>query len=584
MDDFGAGPNAYDIGKVVLEQAGVTSSGSFGQAAAAEPSLSEYWRRNTSIVEATELANLIHALRKVTGYIGPNVGGVLWAGMSQAAGDTIVLDPELVMGDYPVHPGKVDYLVGLVVHEALLKTEWSDLVWSGLERASQSLGGRQKIVLQKIVHIGESIYVDHLSERSILGLYTRKCRGVSMELTKLGLNPSAVTVDELIYLWWLSAWEEEIEQPRLQAYEEPLNLLKTVLPKLKEIGSSGKGVIERCDLRRALYLKAFESVKDLVARWAIIDRNLIWYPPVSEEEKEKARKRQQDGSQGVTLSVSEALDIEASLAGVDSRNLTPIIRSIVGEDNNDVIPTSRFDFNIPAHPALDPHQVGRLKGIIQTYADRNIVISRGLSSGKVDRKRLYRAPISGRCFLDKQTLPELSWGISLLVDASGSMGRGQNWKLVESTVGALHMAFKGSHSRLQAFAYFESTGICMISSLIKGRLLMSVPPGGQTPSGQALIAAGYLMSRDKKRRFLIHLTDGASNCGVEVAYGIDYCRKENIQVITLGCGSRPEDIDKMLLQYGRTIQFLDHIGQLPGAVEKLLKWTLVYGARERVAA
>ena len=38
-----------------------------------EGSLSEFWRKNTSNIEATELANLLRALRKVSGTLGRNV-------------------------------------------------------------------------------------------------------------------------------------------------------------------------------------------------------------------------------------------------------------------------------------------------------------------------------------------------------------------------------------------------------------------------------------------------------------------------------------------------------------------------------
>jgi hypothetical protein len=43
--------------------------------------LSAYWRRNTSTVESVELANLLGALRKITGYLGDNIGTVAYAGL-----------------------------------------------------------------------------------------------------------------------------------------------------------------------------------------------------------------------------------------------------------------------------------------------------------------------------------------------------------------------------------------------------------------------------------------------------------------------------------------------------------------------
>lgn len=538
-------------------------------------SLSEFWRKNTSSIEATELANLLRALRKVSGTLGRNVGDIVYAGMSKSPGDSIILDPEFVIGEYPVSPRKVDYLVGLVVHEALHKTEWSDLIWTGVEKANPDMKVRDKVILSKIVRVGEDIYVDSISERSILGLYNRKARKVGMDAMRSNLDPEAVSVDELVYLWWLSAWGQEMGDANVETYEKPLDLLKSIIPELRAVIDSKKGVIERCNLRRDIYLKAWESVRELIGSWRIIDKAVSW--GFLGDEADSSKKKASSGK-GISLSPAMALEIEAKMAA-STGNLTPIIESIVDDPDQEIIPTRLWDYNIPARGMVDHRQVGRLKAIIQSYADRKILVSRGLTSGKVDRKRLYRAPITGACFLEKQTLPDVSWSICLLIDASGSMGRGQSWRLVESTVATLHKAFRGSANRLQAWAYFESHGICMITSLLKGNELMSISPSGETPSGQAIIAAAYLLPKDRKRKLVIHVTDGASNAGCDVQYGINYCKEQRVQLVTLGCGL--EDRQEMLEQYGRSVQFVDHFGQLPGAVEKLLKWAFLYGFREK---
>ena len=82
---------------------------------------SGFWRLNTSPIAETELANLLRALRKVGGHLGQNVGRIEWAGMSTGGGASIVLDPALVSGEYPVPPENVDYVLGLLVHEAIAK-------------------------------------------------------------------------------------------------------------------------------------------------------------------------------------------------------------------------------------------------------------------------------------------------------------------------------------------------------------------------------------------------------------------------------------------------------------------------------
>jgi hypothetical protein len=85
------------------------------------------------------------------------------------------------------------------------------------------------------------------------------------------------------------------------------------------------------------------------------------------------------------------------------------------------------------------------------------------------------------------------------------------------------------------------------------------------------------MPKERKRNILVHVTDGESNFGCDVQYGIDYCLEQNIHLVTLGCGYK--DREAMSRQYGKTLQFLDHFGQLPQAMERLLKWTFLYGTK-----
>jgi len=220
--------------------------------------------------------------------------------------------------------------------------------------------------------------------------------------------------------------------------------------------------------------------------------------------------------------------------------------------------------------------VSRLKTVFQNYAATRSLVSRGLVSGKVDPRRLHRAPVTGRCFRQNDRLPNLDWHVTLLLDASGSM-RGTRWRLVEHTVANLHRALQGYRNRLDAFAYFEMDGVCMISRLTGDTGLFSVPPHGQTASGQAIIAAAHFTPRGRARRILLHVTDGQCNFGCHVSHGIRVCAEQGITLLTLGCGTR--DREAMEQQYGNTIQFLDRFERLPGAVESLLRWAFLYGAR-----
>lgn len=73
--------------------------------------------------------------------------------------------------------------------------------------------------------------------------------------------------------------------------------------------------------------------------------------------------------------------------------------------------------------------------------------------------------------------------------------------MVENAVANIHKALTGFQNHLQAFAYFEKDGILMISQLIKNNRIQSVPPSGLTASGQAIIAAAWLMPKKENATF-----------------------------------------------------------------------------------
>jgi hypothetical protein len=539
--------------------------------------ISEYWRRNTSPSEATELANVLRALRKVAGHLGPNVGVIEYAGMSRSGGSGITLDPETVMGEYPVPFSKMDELVGLITREALYRIEWSEHVWTLLAPVFKPMDALPLIAFQKIVRFGESIYVDQAADRKIFGLYVRQARQRAIQESLRLMTQKSPSVDELIYLWWAGQTNGISDESLRFEYREPLGVLKELSLKLFQVCRMKKGVTARCEKRAELYSQTFQSIRDVLTLLPVVDKRLYWYTSSYAPAAEKAGVKKEPEKSAPTISPQILHDIELQLAG-NSIDMTPIIRSVVGFENETVIPTSRWDFSISAHPLIDRRIVSRLKLIFQNFAGRNKVVSRGLAGGKIDPRRLYRAPMTGRCFQQEEHHPNPDWNVALLMDASGSM-RGNKWRMVENTVANIHKALTGFQNHLQAFAYFEKDGILMISHLIKNDHIQSVPPSGLTASGQAIIAAAYLMPKIRKRNILIHVTDGESNLGCDVSYGIDYCRKEKIDLITLGCGYK--DREAMIRQYGKSIQFLDHFGQLTQSMERLLKWTFIYGKRPR---
>jgi hypothetical protein len=520
--------------------------------------LSAYWRRNTSTVEAMELANLLNALRKVTGHLGTNIGTVTYAGLAGAGDSAIVVDPSEVMGLYPVPAAQVDRITGAVIHEALHQMAWSEHMWRCLKQ--DDLRPADLPRLHRFVEKAEDIYVD-ATIGGTLGLYLAAARHTARRSPSPGTRRPSI--DGLMALWRARTWgEQSLEQGRTDSYEKVLAILERLAEDLKEVARSKEGVAERCELRAGMYRAVWERISPMLSGLMLKNRHLAWYPTAhARTEKRTAAGRM--GAECLRPELKRA--IEQHLAA-SSADITALIAEAAGTD--EVVPTSRWDFHIPASPVIDRGLVGRLRMLFLGYSEREKVTSRGLTAGRIDARRLYRAASSGRCFKTTEARPTMDWNISLLADASGSM-RGAKWRVVENTVAAIHKALTGYRNHFQAYGYFEMDRVLMVSSLIKGDKLMSLPPSGQTASGQAIIAAALAMPSDKRRKLLIHVTDGESNLGLPVKDGIDFCRRKHIHLVTLGCGCK--DLRAMLEQYGDSIEFIDGFRGLLHAVERLLQ-------------
>jgi len=548
--------------------------------------ISAYWRKNLSSLETVELSNVLRALRKVAGFLGDNVGSVDWVGMSTKKKGRIVLDPDIIIGRYPISYEKMDILVGIVVHEALHRVVWSERVWQEAVKQAGEITPREKLMLSKVVSTGEDIYVDMVSQKSVLGLYTAKVRQMALAMLKR-MHRAVPSVDELLRIWWDTAFNKSVQAVN-EVYRDKLDILSAANGWLEEIAAGGTsvvdrddlkrdlshfptisgkvwhGVVGRCDIRKDIYLEVWKKVYEDIKFWRVYDFGMPLYSPLDPKEKTKSKKKRKPGEFPLLESMDE---VEAELAA-DSTDITPLIRAVVGDDD-EVMSTSLWDFTVSdTHPVIDPYLVTRLKRIFELYAERKYLVNRGLKSGKIDARKLYRAPIDGRCFKEKQFRTEASWNIVLLVDASASMG-GVKWRMVENTVAAIYTALKSTNNHFQAFGYFEIEKICMISRIVKDNKLLSLQPMGQTASGQAIIGSALQMAQMGGKRLLIHVTDGGSNCGCDVSHGINYCRKKKIDLVTLGCGY--DDRELMREQYGDSIRFLDSIEQVPGAIEGLLR-------------
>jgi hypothetical protein len=539
---------------------------------------SNYWRVTQSNSEAAELAGVLRSLSRVVGHVGMNVGRVIWAG--QIAPDideqSIILPFDFVLGDYPLMQGKMDVLIGVVVHESLRQCEWSESVWEEMLKKRPELNERsnfiRKDVLRKFFSAGENIYLDKRIKGTILGDYVSKSRKVLIE--GMSRDPSRSPTPWNLFDLWEQMILDDVSFPKINPlYEEPLNKLWKGTSAFDSIAGKGRqSVIGRCRSRADIYLSMWSEIEPHLQGWELdpVTHFEKGAAPREVTKKKRQKKDQVKDRQAISEDTWEDINIELSRG---SKDLTPMIRLICNNDEK-VMRTTITNFTAPASAATDRQLVMRLKNVFQYYAERVKKVNRGLDSGKIDRRKLYRAPIDGRCFKIEQMIAEFAWNFTVVIDASMSMA-GFKWRIVENTMSALHKALHGYQNRLSIFGYFEWDGVCIISELLRKDVLYSIAPTGRTPSGQAILAAALLMPRETKRRkFILHITDGESNSGVDVRYALDYCNQENIDMVTLGCGYKDKDV--LIEQYGKRLQFLDTIDELPKAVERLFQRILKY--------
>ena len=132
---------------------------------------SKYWRVNRSHHEATELALILRALRKVANHIGHHVKPIHWAGMAPSDNKSILLQPDEIKGVYPITYEKMDILVGQVIRDSFLGIEWNEWVSNRLHERIPATSKDRIDFLNSILNAAEDIYVNERTESTTWSLY-----------------------------------------------------------------------------------------------------------------------------------------------------------------------------------------------------------------------------------------------------------------------------------------------------------------------------------------------------------------------------------------------------------------------------
>jgi len=546
---------------------------------AGESGYSEYWRRDKSPVEMLELAKLLHGIRKVVSHIGRNTGTVVWDGMLENT-NSITLDPSPIFGSYPIPASRADIAIGLAVRGAYLKTEWSDHV-KKMAQTKYNLPPVYHYKFTLYLDMAERIYADIISNKSVLGLYTEKARHWGIEkAAKQYISPPSFT--ELLHIWWKMAADRNQDAFRHeyrdtsvvqmagttsigQYYAKPLTVLNSIVEKLITECAVLQSVTDRCEYRLNLYASIFDKVLQCVKFWPA-DRNDPFLLSADFHEDMGKEDKDQEAAKATLLSFAE--EIENNLKGKQV-DFTDRVKSIVA-NFGEVARVEGNDLVMPSKNVIDNNLLYKLKTVLQSVAQRNISYSRGLDSGKIDRTRLFRAATSGSIFSLKKSKFELYNDIVLLVDCTGSMAEPVKWSKVTVIYQTLFMAIVSYNANARIFAYNERKDTCRITEIYKQGKFFSIIPHGRTASGEAIIATALSLKQSRRKPFIIHITDGASNWGCGVSDAIRYCKESKIHLLTLGLECDPMNKTALSKEHGELIQFVNSVDKLPAMLKSLL--------------
>ena len=161
---------------------------------------------------------------------------------------------------------------------------------------------------------------------------------------------------------------------------------------------------------------------------------------------------------------------------------------------------------------------------------------------------------------------------------AGKGGQNKPWNTAEKTFISVAEAAKGTGNLLDIYAYNAEKNVCSLTKLYHGGELYSVMPAGRTPSGQAIVGAATMLRRKYKKSMIIHITDGAANCGLRLSEAVDHCTRMGIEVFTIGCGCTKQTRDFLRGSFPPGhVYFMQSIDYLSVGIEYLFKRKILLG-------
>jgi len=551
---------------------------------------SKYWRKNRSQQEAIELALSLRALRKVAGHFGGNANPVFWKGMAEVNNESLVFDVEAIKGKYPIPHQQFDILVGKVVREELSVVEQSGPVIESVLQTAPEAPEFARPYLENLIEAAEDIYIHERVRPEVWSLYmSRFWRAELFHEQKNQDEP--LNAESLANAWRNEAILGEASGPLHHYYGDLLDLLNHSANAVRKLAAETSPETRR-QKRIDLYVRMWADAAEIISSWQeyLLGPGVISLFDKVESEVEASGVKSGEEQTEETDKLTEKQETEtlepdladevSSLLAEDGTGQPQTVA--VSEPSPHSLGTVFMQSQIKSGVKADPLIVRRLRRIFREQKalmnrTKKKAVRKALPAGKLDARRLFRVPLDEKVFQNRQVpRPDRLWQICIVTDASASMaGRGQShppWEVAEKTFVSLAEAAKGFKNHLDIYAYNEEKQICKLTQLYRNHEIYTLTPAGRTPSGKAILAAAMRLDRKYKKSMIIHITDGASNCGLPLPEAVQYCLDNHIEIFNIGCGCTRQT-KQFLREYfpPARLFFMQDISYLADGLEQLFK-------------
>ena len=215
-------------------------------------------------------------------------------------------------------------------------------------------------------------------------------------------------------------------------YDDPLEILTQSVAEIKKVAWQSS-LRSRRESRISLYQEIWSSLEAVISGWEIFlfAEDAIGIPdqdaPPGDLDKDldelKAGDEEDDQKENGKLGQELVDQINAILEDEES-DLAKNVAVAVSEPEARSMPVEFKRGQALANAQADPILVKRLKKIFHEQEalirkSRKRYYRRGLFEGRLDHRRLYRVPLDGRVFKNRENpSPDYLWHICLVTDAT----------------------------------------------------------------------------------------------------------------------------------------------------------------------